>query len=553
MKLYPHYLKRYKDVAALCLKHARPGVFAHFRSADAGEPLSPGAERTARELPDDLERLGPTFVKLGQLLSSRPDLLPERQRRLLARLQDRVKPFPFAQVKVIVESELRAPIYNLFSCFEVEPVAAASLGQVHRAALADGRPVVVKVQRPNIRRQLDEDFQVFTEVAKFFHAYTRFGRHYQLLDILNEFETTIAQEIDYRQEAANMVTIANNLKEFPRMLIPLPIEQYSTDKVLTMERIDGVKITKLRASDRVNLDGGALAEEAFRAYLKQVMVDGVFHADPHPGNVFLTRDHKLALLDLGMVGRLTPSMRGSLLKLLLAVSEGAGDHAAAVAISIGDTRDDFDEMTFRHRAGQAVAKFQNSPLETMDLGRTILEVSRSAADSRLHLPAELALLGKTLLQLDEVGRILEPQFNPSETVRRHAGEILSQRLKSGFTEARLYSGLLEARQFAGALPMRINRILDAVGKAELKVKINTPETRIIMEGFQKIANRITAGVIFGALIVGAALLTHVETRFRILGYPGLAMLCFLIAAAGGVVMVMSILWQDFKGRQRIRR
>lgn len=554
MKLYPRYLKRYKDVAGLCIKYARPGLFSRFHSENGeDEPLSPKAERAARDLPDDLERLGPTFVKIGQLLSSRPDLLPEHHRHMLERLQDRVRPFPYSQVEIIVANELGVPISSAFSSFDPSPVAAASLGQVHRAVLRDGRPVVVKVQRPNIRQQLDEDFQALREVAKLLHAYTLFGHRYQLVDILDEFEGTVVQEIDYRQEAANMITLANNMKEFPRVIIPLPVQRYCTDKVLTMDRIEGIKITELTPLQRTDFDGASLTEEVFRAYLKQVMVDGVFHADPHPGNVFLTPDYKLALLDLGMVGRLTPSMRESLLKLLLAVSEGAGDDAATIAISIGDTGDDFDELNYRHRSGQAVVKLQNSPLETMDIGRTILEISRCAAECRLHLPAELALLGKTLLQLDQVGRSLDPRFNPSEIVRRHASEILSHHIKSGFTEGKFYSGLLEARQFVGALPTRVNRILDSLGKAEVKLKINTTETQMVMEGFQKIANRITAGVIFGALIVGAALLTHVDTPFRLLGYPGLAMICFIIAVFGGMVMVLSILWQDFKGRQRIRK
>ncbi len=553
MKLSSHCLKRYKDIVLLCIKYAQPGMFSHFRTDGDELPLSSAAQREAKQLPDDLERMGPTFVKLGQLLSSRPDLVPEYHRMLLSRLQDRVKPFPYPEVEFIIEAELGARVSDVFSTFEREPLAAASLGQVHRATLRDSRSVVVKVQRPNIRQQLEEDFIALAEVAKFLHRHTQFGQRYQLPKILEEFETTLSQEVDYRQEAANMLTLAHNLREFPQVRVPLPIESCSTSKVLTMERIEGIKITELQPIERVDLDGSPLAEEVFRAYLKQVLVDGVFHADPHPGNVFLTPNRQLALLDLGMVGHLTPSMRESLLKLLLAISEGDGDEAAAIAISISDTQDDFDETEFRHKIGQAVALQLNSTLEKMDIGKTILKVSRCAADTGLHVPTELALLGKTLLQLDEIGRILAPDFDPNNCVRRHASEILNQRMKALFTEGKFFSSLLEVRQFLGALPTRAGRILDSIGKAELKLKVHPAETQLFIESFQKIANRITAGLIFAALIVGAALLMRVDTRFRVFGYPGLAMVCFMGAVAGGLYLVVNTLWQDHKSKRKIRR
>lgn len=550
MKFSLHYLKRYKDIAFLLAKYSQPGVRSRF---GFDQPADTDGEGKAQDLPGDLERLGPTFVKIGQLLSSRADLLPPKFLKPLSRLQDKVKPFPFQDVQFTIETEFGTKISKLFSSFDPQPLAAASLGQVHRAALHDGRAVVVKVQRPNIHEQIREDFAALDEIAKVLHRHTDFGQRHELVKVLEEFETSIAHELDYRREASNMVTLANNLREFKRIRIPLPIESYTTHKVLTMDYIEGTKITELSPLTPLDLDGRALAEELFRAYLKQVLIDGTFHADPHPGNVFLTTDRRIALIDLGMVGYTTPAMQDSLLKLLLAVSEGESDQAADVAIRISDTATNFDETQFRHKIGQLVAEQLSGTLGQMDLGKTLLEVSRSAADTGLFVPVELTLLGKTLLQLDEVGRVLSPDFDPNESVRRNASQILNQRAKSIFTEGKFFSSLLEAKQFVGALPTRLNKILDAVGNAELNVNVKPSETNFLIESFQKVANRITSGLLLASLIIGAALMMRVDTNFRIFGYPGLAIICFIGAAAGGVWLLFNILWQDHKSKRQPRR
>jgi predicted unusual protein kinase regulating ubiquinone biosynthesis (AarF/ABC1/UbiB family) len=552
MKLSPRYLKRYKDIAVLLMKYGEPDMVSRF-GAETYEPRYSAGQSNGNELPDDLERLGPTFVKLGQLLSSRADLLPERYLKPLSRLQDRVKPFPYQDVEFIIETELRTKINKAFSHFEPEPLAAASLGQVHRAALHDGRPVVVKVQRPNIARQIEEDFAALEEIARFLNRHTKFGRQYQLLRILNEFESTLLHELDYRREAANLVALGRNLREFKRIQVPQPILDYTTGKILTMEYVEGRKITELTPLARLDLDGRALAEELFRAYLRQVVVDGVFHADPHPGNIFLTEDHRIALLDLGMIGHTTPSMQENLLKLLLAVSEGESDEAVEIAIRISEPGDNFNEMDFRHKIAELVAEQQNSTLCDMDIGKAILEVGRTAATTSLYVPTELSLLGKTLLQLDQVGRILEPEFDPNEAIRRNASNLLNERLKRTLTEGKLFANLLDAKQFVGALPSRLGKILDAVGNAELKVNVKPSETHFLVESAQKVANRITTGLILAALIIGAALLMRVQTTFEIFGYPGLAMLCFMAAGGGGFWLVLNIFWQDHRSRIRSKR
>jgi predicted unusual protein kinase regulating ubiquinone biosynthesis (AarF/ABC1/UbiB family) len=220
---------------------------------------------------------------------------------------------------------------------------------------------------------------------------------------------------------------------------------------------------------------------------------------------------------------------------------------------MSETTPTFQEADFRRCVAQLVSDQQNSRLGEMDIGRVLLAVNSAAAEAGLFVPPELSLLGKTLLQLDQVGRILAPEFDPNESIRRNASAVLNQRLKNVFTEGKLFSTLLEAKQFLGALPLRLNRILDALGKTEVNVNVRATETKFLLESAQKVANRITTGLILAALIVGAALLMQVPTRFQLFGYPGLAIICFLAAAAGGTALVLNILWQDHKRQERKRR
>jgi ubiquinone biosynthesis protein len=389
-----------------------------------------------------------------------------------------------------------------------------------------------------------EDFEVLREIADFLESHTDAGKRHRLREVIDEFRSSILHELDYQREAQNLASMRDNLREFQRIYVPEPILDYSSKRVLTMERVSGVKITSMSPIARLEIDGAALAEELFRAYLKQVLVDGLFHADPHPGNVFLTHDGRIALLDLGMVGHTTPSMQESLLKTLIAISEGKSEQAAEVIMGMSEKSQDFDATQFRRRLGAVVAEQQGQGLKDINVGRTLLDVTQTAAEVGLFVPSELTMLGKTLLQLDEVGLVLDPEFDPNAAVRRNATELMSKRMRKDATQGSVLSSLLEMKDFVAGLPSRLNRIMDSVADRELEVKVKAVDAPLVMDGLQKIANRITSGLILAALIVGAALLMRVETSFRIFGYPGLAMLCFLAAAAGGCWLLVNIFVQD---------
>lgn len=556
LSLSPHHLKRYKDILYLFLKYSSSDLAKEVSQTnfwkEDGETRLPAETPQAQELVDDLERMGPTFVKIGQLLSSRADLMPEVYLKALARLQDKVKPFSFAEVEEIVQSELGVRLSKAFAHFDSEPVAAASLGQVHRATLRDGRQVVVKVQRPGIRKQIAEDFEILEEMAQFFDNHTKVGRRYRFSKLLDEFKQTLLHELDYQREATNLIKVAETLQGFPHIRVPQPVHDYTTRSVLTMDFIHGTKITRLSPLARLDLNGEALADELFRAYLKQVLVDGLFHADPHPGNIFLTDDNKIALLDLGMVGRTTPGQQDQLLKLLLAISEGEAEKALEIILAISETSEEFNEVEFRRKISQQIAEQHNTTVEQMDIGKALLNVGRTSADTGLFVPPEFTMIGKTLLQLDQIGRILAPNFNPNASVRRNVSELLSEKMRKEISPARLLGSVLQVKDFVTGLPPRLNKILDAAANAELELKVKTPDAEQLMSGFQKVANRITTGLILAALIIGASLLMQVNTSFTVFGYPGIAMLCFLAAAGGGFWLVVSILLKDYKDKQKTR-
>src|SRR5258706_7395344 len=550
LSLRPEHLKRYKDLALLLLKYGRGDL---VRRSGLSELLPDEKEDTAaspqaRGLADDLEKLGPTYVKLGQLLSTRPDIIPPAYADSLRRLQDDCDAVPYAEIESILREELGERLAG-FAAIDPQPLAAASIAQVHRAVLHDGRELALKVQRPNIREQVLRDLEARRAVAGFLGRHSEAGQRFRIGAMFEEFGRSMLRELDFRQEAMHLAALGASLKEIPEILVPQPLPDYSTSRVLTMEFVPGKKITELGPLARMELDGERLADALFRAYLKQILRDGMFHADPHPGNVFIV-DGRIALIDLGMVARVSPILQNRLLQILLAVSENRADDAADVLLLLAERKHDADEARFTRAVTDIIAQHQEVTLSQPQVGRTLLMLLKAAGDNGIGLPPELAMIGKTLLNLDEIGRTLAPRFDPNAAIRRHAGEITQEQMTRDLSLGSIFSAAVDLKTFFTRLPDRVNRILDLLADNQVQIKVHAFDEARLMEGLQKVANRITLGLVLAALIVGASLLMDVPTSFRLFGYPGIAILLFLAAAVGGVALVLIILVSDIRAHRR---
>jgi ubiquinone biosynthesis protein len=549
LSLKVHHLPRYKDIAALLVKHGRADGIKNF---DPGDPegIDTATGEDAQKLVNELESMGPTFIKLGQLLSTRADLLPPIYLDALSRLQDDVEPVPFEAIEETVTAELGVRISKAFQSFDSKPMASASLGQVHRAVMRDGRPVAVKVQRPGVRKQVIDDMEVIEELAGFLDRHTQAGRNYGFAAMVEEFRRSIMAELDYRLEAANLRLLGANVAKYDRLVVPQPINDYSTALILTMELVDGRNVGSLGPLARMDADGHTLASQLFEAYLDQILVDGFMHADPHPGNVLLTSDGRLALIDLGMVARIGPDLQDALVRLLVALSEGHGDEVAELMAGLGEKREGWDPRRFKRSIVTLVQQHQTVVVGQLESGRIVAELARVAGVCGLRPPPELTMLGKTLLNLDQVASKIDPDFDPNAAVQRHVGEIVRNKMLHSASPANLLAAAMDAKEFVEKLPGRVNKVMDALAEGQLTLNIQGIDEKELMRGVQKLANRVTTGLIIAALIVGAALLMRIDTRSKLFGYPSIAIVCFLAAALAGVWLILSIVMHDLPQRRR---
>ncbi len=540
------HLARYKDLASLLVKHRHLVAGAGLDGVPApDEDVAADADALAR----DLEELGPTFVKLGQLLSTRADLLPPPYLEALTRLQDDVEPFCFDVVEEVVEREVGARISNAFRSLDHRPLASASLGQVHRAELRDGRAVVVKVQRPGIREQIVEDMEAIHEIAEVADRHSQVGRRLGFADMVAEFRASLMRELDYRQEAANLVALGTHLAEHELIVVPQPVPDYSSETVLTMDQVSGTSISAAGPLRLMEVDGAALALALFRAYLDQILVHGLVHADPHPGNVLLTDDGRIALIDLGMTARITPEMQDHLVTLLLALGDRRGRDAAEVAIAIGRPLDGFDPEQFRQRAADLVGRTADEVGE-LQAGTLVAELIQIAGSSGLRLPSELTMLGKALLNLDEIVRRLDPTFSPDQAIRDETADLMRKKLLQAASPGNALSAAMQAKQLAERLPGQVGQVIDALAEGQFTINVKGIDEQNLMRGVQKLANRVAAAVVVAALVIGAALIMRIETKAEVLGYPAVAIVLFLLAALGGLLLLGSILLSDLPQRRR---
>ncbi len=550
LTIRPHHLGRYRQIATLLVRHGR-GDLVKASGLDTvlgDQEETAGDPRAAAELAAELERLGPTYVKLGQLLSSRVDLISPAYVDALARLQDNVEPFDFDEAEEIVSTELEVRVSRLFPTFERKPMAAASLGQVHRATLRDGREVVVKVQRPGIRAQILEDMEILSDLAEFLDAHTELGQRYGFGDLLLEFRGSLVDELDYRREADNLATIGRILADNEQVIVPRAYPDLTTSRVLTMEYVEGRKVTDLGPLGRLELDGAPLADALLEAYLRQVLLEGVFHADPHPGNVLLTPDGRLALLDVGMVARVAPAVREKLVKLLLALADARPEEVARVTRTMGQELPQFDAPAFERAVADVVGRTADSAMADLDVGASLLELTRRAGETGLRMDPQLMMLGKTMLNLDQVAMVIDPEFEPRAALRRHTTELMRSSMST--TPAAVLSSLLEAKEFVEALPGRVNRAFDAIGEGHFELRVKAFDEDEFLRGLHKLANVGAAGLILSAMILASALLA------RSSGEPNLgnwiALVVFVVSILTALGMLARIFWRSRHVRSRRR-
>ncbi|TCL13849.1 putative unusual protein kinase regulating ubiquinone biosynthesis (AarF/ABC1/UbiB family) [Roseivirga ehrenbergii] len=540
-------LAQYKDIALFLIKYGNSDI---IKESGLATEFSIEEEKNATNDLDkeafikDFQKLGSTYVKLGQLLSTRPDLISEPYLSALRELQDNMEPFSYEEVEQLVQNELRVRISKAFNSFDQKPIGAASLGQVHLAELRNGTTVVVKIQRPGIRKKVIEELEAMESVSSFLENNTSLGKKYNLNQVFLQFKSTLLRELNYLKEAQNMDILHNNLKEFDRIVIPTSIPDYSTDKVLTMEFVKGQNISQINPLRKLDIDGEGLCEELFKAYLQQIVVDGFMHADPHPGNVHLTEDNRLALLDMGMVTYISEDLRKNYLKLILNISNNKVSEALNVLIEMSTASDEADEEQFKTSIAAIIQQTHEATVDQIDTGRMMFGLIQTAAECGYKLPLELSAVGKALMNIDLVAHTLAPDFEPNKSIQKNAMSLMNKIMIKELAPQNFFSTILESKELIEKMPQRLNTIMGNLANNELEIKLDAIDEKSLMKGFQKVANRITIGLIIAALLVASALMMKVETSFSLFGYPGIAMLSFILAITGGLSLVIGIFFKD---------
>ncbi|MGY1459558.1 MULTISPECIES: ABC1 kinase family protein [unclassified Luteimonas] len=552
-------MARSAQVLRFALKHRGAGLFSgpDFDASDErrSPAVSDDGERGPEAFVRDLEALGPTFIKVGQSLSTRHDMVPPPYLAALERMQDDVLPVPAADIRAIVEAELGVRLGKLFREFDDVPLGSASLAQVHRAVLNDGREVAVKVQRPDVEEVVRTDLDSLASIARRADAGTRIGRRLRFSDWIHEFRKSLLAELDYRLEADNLERFRERLAGYPELIVPAPLRDLVTRRVLTMELVRGSKVTALGGLRRTEHDYEPLATALVRGYLDQVFVHGDIHADPHPGNMLVTPDERLAIFDLGMVAHVPPRQREHLLKLLLSAVDGRGEEVAAETIAMSIALEDFDEVRYMREVGHLVARYAaHGSSHALSEGALMMELARLGMACGLRSPPEMHLLGKTLLNLEGVSRALDPELDMKRVVEGHLQALMRQRVRQAFSPTRLAGDAMELQALLQEAPRKVSTILSLLSENRLQVRMVGLQESRLTENLQKIANRVAAGVIVAALILASAMLMRGDvTGPKLFGYPAVAMGMFLIASALGLGIVVSVLLSDRRPKVREER
>lgn len=540
---------RYARLAKMLVKYGRSDLVqnANIEGFVLPDDAPVGDEPTAEAFTADLEALGPMYVKLGQLLSTRDDLLPPAYTSSLARLQDKTAEVAFEDIEEVFQEEVGQKISALFTSFDVKPLASASLGQVHAAVTKSGKSVAVKVQRPGVREEIRQDLEALMKLAEVADKRTAVGKTYGFTELITTFGRSLAAKLDYRREARNATRFAEVAEAYEDLAVPKPLPDYCTPRILTLEKIEGVKLTDAGPLRMLDVDGEALADSVFRFYLATMLGEGVVHADPHPGNILLTDDGRLALLDFGMVAAIAPRVRAKLLKLLGSIADGNGEEAAELLASMGTKLEAWNAEGFRSDVTSLVTDAVASGSD-VQAGTVLVGLARVSGARGLRPPAEMTLVGKALANLDQAVLHLDEHFEPSEAIRENALDAATGALKPSL--GGMLSAAVDAKEFTERLPARANRILDDLSTGAFRIKVDALDQPKLHDVLQRIANRAVLGLIIASTVIGAALMAKVEGGPKLFGYPAISTIFFLIAVAAGAVLGLHIALTDRKARKK---
>ncbi|MDX6486478.1 MAG: hypothetical protein QOF43_1631 [Gaiellaceae bacterium] len=477
-----------------------------------------------------LEELGTTYIKLGQLLSSRPDLLPDVYIEELGHLVDEVPPVPFPEIEAVILAELGDEV---FASIDPAPLATASVAQTHRALLRSGRDVVVKVRRPGIVEQVELDLSVLRSTASLIQGRSETARLLQVEALADELEVHLRQELNFVEEAHNTELIAGLVEESELVFVPQVIRPYVTEQVLVLEYVEGEKVS---ASHGLAPERAAeLARQFFSAYVYQVIVEGVYHADPHAGNILLTPDGRLALLDFGLLGRLDDDTRRGLSLLLLAIAQNRADDVADLILSLSLTGVKSDQPAFVHDVRRKLPRFHWRPLSGIKAGESLADLQRIALAHNIALPTSFALVGKTLAQADSIARLLDPELDPMALMEDESVQVMMIEAERRLEPTRLFSYIYTQLDPLTRMPRKLGHVLNELEQGTLKMGIVPTGLDELGTELRSIANRLGAAVIVSGLLLSSSIVVRVH-RFEWLGIAG-----FCLAGLIGFYMLWKII------------
>lgn len=516
------HLERFAQIAEILARHGL-GFLGGAMGVDRwlpGRAAAPEDEAsTAVRLRLALEELGPTFIKLGQLLSTRSDVVPPAYLTELSKLQDAAPAVPAAVIRSLIEQELGKAPEQIFASFDEQPLACASIGQAHAATLDDGTRVVVKVRRPGVVARISEDLDILQNLAAYASRHWDTAADYNLTGIAGEFAETLRSELDYLLEGRNAERFSKNFAAVPDIYIPRIFWATTTSRVLTMERIEGIKVDQIQALDNAGISRGDVAEKAARAAAKMIFEDGFFHADPHPGNLFIQPGGRIALIDFGMVGEIGEELRGQLGSLLLAFTSSDPDRISSALRTISVTRPTADRAALRQDLIRFIQLYKGRRLAEVQIAPIVTQMLAILREHRLQLPREMAMLMKMVLMTEGMGVRLDPEFSLGEVLRPYARRLAQERFSARNLAGWLRKAGLEAADLGTMLPEQLRMIMENLDGG-IEVHLRTAELDPLVGRVERIGNRLVAGMIAAAFIRGIGDLTTADRdRLRDWGNP----------------------------------